>query len=198
VLGRTQLLLQEVEDPEIRRQLQVIEQAALDGAEAVRRVQEFTRVRSDNQFTTLHLNDLLREVVERTRPAWEAGPRRDGVAVEVEFDLAAGQTIAGNAAEIRELFTNLVLNAVDALRWGGQIRISTADEGSDVVVRIRDTGIGMDEETRQRAFEPFFSTKSARGTGLGLSIARGIVSRHRGSIAVESEPHLGAEFTVRL
>ena len=197
VLGRTQLLLQGVRDPEIRRQLQVIERAALDGAETVRRVQEFTRVRSDGHFATLRLNELLREVVGRTRAAWEAGPRRNGIAVEIEFDLAARQTIAGSASEIRELFANLVLNAVDALPWGGQIRISTADEGSDVVVRIRDTGIGMDEETRQRVFDPFFSTKSARGTGLGLSVARGIVTRHRGSIVVESEPHLGAEFTVR-
>jgi signal transduction histidine kinase len=197
VLGRTQLLLQRVQEPEIRRQLQVIEQAALDGAETVRRVQEFTRVRSDGYFSTLNLNELLRDVAERTRPAWEAGPRRNGNTIEVEFDLAARQTIAGSASEIRELFTSLVLNAVDALPWGGLIRISTVDEAAEVVVRIRDTGIGMDEDTRQRAFDPFFSTKSERGTGLGLSVARGIVSRHRGSITVESEPHLGAEFTVR-
>jgi CheY-like chemotaxis protein len=197
VLGRTQLLLQSTDDPEVRRQLQVIERAALDGAETVRRVQEFTRVRSDGHFATLHLNELLREVVERTRPSWEAGSKRNGVAVEIEFDLAARQTIAGSGAELRELFTNLVLNAVDALPWGGQIRISTADDGDTVVVRIRDTGVGMDEDTRQRAFDPFFSTKSERGTGLGLSVARGIVNRHRGSILVDSEPHLGAEFTVR-
>ncbi len=197
VLGRTQLLLQTVHDPEVRRQLQVIEQAALDGATTVRRVQEFTRVRSDEHFVTLDLNQVLREVVELNRPVWETGPKRNGVAVDVEFDLEARQTVAGNGSEIRELFTNLVLNAVDALPWGGEIRISTADQGDEILVRIRDTGIGMDEETRQRAFDPFFSTKSERGTGLGLSVARGIVTRHRGSIAVESEPHLGAEFTVR-
>ena len=197
VLGRTQLLLQTVQDPDVRRQLQVIEKAALDGATAVRRVQEFTRVRSDEHFSTLDLNRMLLEVVERTRPAWDAAPRRNGVAVQVEFDLAARQTIAGNTSEIRELFTNLVLNAVDALPWGGQIRISTMDDCADVVVRIRDTGIGMDEDTRQRAFDPFFSTKSVRGTGLGLSVARGIATRHRGTITVESEPHLGAEFTLR-
>jgi signal transduction histidine kinase len=197
VLGRTQLLLQTVQEPEVRRQLRVIEQAALDGAETVRRVQEFTRVRSDGYFTTLSLNELLRDVAERTRPAWEAGPRRNGNTIEVEFDLAARQPIAGSASEVRELFTSLMLNAVDALPWGGLIRISTADDAGQVVVRIRDSGIGMDEDTRQRAFDPFFSTKSERGTGLGLSVARGIVSRHRGTIAVESEPHLGAEFTVR-
>jgi len=154
-------------------------------------------VRSDERFETLDLNQALHEVVELNRPVWEGRSKRSGVAVGVEFDLAARQTIAGNGSEIRELFTNLVLNAVDALPWGGEIRISSADQRDEVVVRIRDTGIGMDEETRQRAFDPFFSTKSERGTGLGLSVARGIVTRHRGSIAVESEPHLGAEFTVR-
>jgi signal transduction histidine kinase len=197
VLGRTQLLLQNTQDPEVRRQLQVIERAALDGAETVRRVQEFTRVRSDGQFTTLRLNELLREVAERMRPSWDTGPRRNGVEVEIEFDLEARQTVAGSASEIRELFSNLMLNAVDALPWGGMIRISTRDDGGEVVVRIRDTGVGMDEDTRQRVFDPFFSTKSERGTGLGLSVARGIVNRHHGTIAVESEPHLGAEFTVR-
>ena len=197
VLGRTQLLLQTVQEPDVRRQLQVIERAALDGADTVRRVQEFSRVRSDEHFVTLDLNELLREVVERTRQSWETGPRRNGVAVAIELALEACQTVAGNGGELRELFTNLMLNAVDALPWGGQIRISTADQNGHVVVRIRDSGVGMDEETRQRVFDPFFSTKSERGTGLGLSVARGIVSRHKGSIAVESEPHLGAEFTVR-
>jgi signal transduction histidine kinase/PAS domain-containing protein len=197
VLGRTQLLLQSIHEPGFRRQLEVIEQAALDGAETVRRVQEFTRVRSDEHFVTLCLNEVLREVVELTRPAWEDGPKRDGVAIEVDFDLAARQTIAGSGSELRELFTNLILNAVDALPWGGHIRVTTADVDHEVVARVRDNGIGMDEDTRQRIFDPFFSTKSERGTGLGLSVARGIINRHRGSITVESQPHLGAEFTVR-
>jgi CheY-like chemotaxis protein/anti-sigma regulatory factor (Ser/Thr protein kinase) len=128
---------------------------------------------------------------------WEAGSKKNGVRIEVDLDLAARQTIAGNGSEMREVFTNLMLNAVDALPWGGQIRLATADDGGEVVVRVRDSGIGMDEETRQRIFDPFFSTKTEKGTGLGLSIAYGIVSRHRGTIAVESEPHLGAVFTVR-
>jgi len=197
ILGRTQLLLQRIEEPEIRSQLRVIEQAALDGAHTVRRVQEFTRVRHDADFETLELNQILEGVLELTRPVWEEGARRRGIAVEVSTDLTARQTVAGNASELREVFTNLVLNAVDAMPWGGELRILSRDDEGQVVVRFRDNGVGMSPEVRARIFDPFFTTKAIKGTGLGLSVAYGIVTRHEGAIAVESEIHLGTEFTRR-
>jgi signal transduction histidine kinase/ActR/RegA family two-component response regulator/PAS domain-containing protein len=196
ILGRTQLLLNEVQEPEIRRQLQVVEQAALDGAHTVRRVQEFTRVRQDESFETLDVNQVLLGVIELTRPAWEAGAKRRGITLDVELDLRSTLTLAGNASELREVFTNLVLNAVDAMPWGGHLWISTEDGSRDVRVVIRDDGIGMDEDTRTRVFDPFFTTKQVKGTGLGLSVAYGIVTRHHGAITVESEPDLGTQFTL--
>ncbi|HZJ70422.1 MAG TPA: GAF domain-containing protein, partial [Planctomycetota bacterium] len=99
ILGRTQLLLQQVEAPALRTQLRVIEEAALDGAHTVRRVQEFTRVRHDADFDTLDLNAILEGVLELTRPVWEEGTRRRGIAIEMVTDLAARQTVAGNASE---------------------------------------------------------------------------------------------------
>ncbi len=197
ILGRTQLLLQRVEAPELRSQLRVIEQAALDGAHTVRRVQEFTRVRHDADFETLDLNELVEGVIELTRPVWEEGTRKRGIAIDLVTDFAARQTVAGNASELREVFTNLILNAVDALPWGGELRISSRDDEGKVVIRIRDNGVGMAPEVRQRVFDPFFTTKSVKGTGLGLSVAYGIVTRHEGSISVESEIHFGTEFTLR-
>ncbi len=194
ILGRTQLLLHRVGDPESRRQLQVIERAALDGAHAVRRVQEFTRVRQDEHFDTLDANQVLLEVIELTRPAWEADAKRHGIQVEVALDLQARQTIAGNASELREVFTNCVLNAVDAMPWGGSLQLGTRDADGEVCVTIRDTGVGMDAETVTRIFDPFFTTKAAHGTGLGLSVAYGIVTRHHGSIRVDSEPGVGTRF----
>jgi signal transduction histidine kinase/CheY-like chemotaxis protein len=196
ILGRTQLLLQSVDDPGIRRQLGVVEQAALDGAQTVRRVQEFTRVRQDERFETLDLNRVLYGVVELTRPAWEAGAKRRGVVVNLRLDLEATHTIAGAASELGEVFTNLVLNAVDALPAGGELWISTADEPEHVRVQVRDTGVGMDHDTRARVFDPFFTTKEVKGTGLGLSVAYGIVKRHRGRIDVHSSPGAGTEFTL--
>jgi len=196
ILGRTQLLLQSVDDPGIRRQLGVVEQAALDGAQTVRRVQEFTRVRQDERFETLDLNRVLYGVVELTRPAWEAGAKRRGVVVNLHLDLKASQTIAGAASELREVFTNMVLNAVDAMPAGGELWIASADEGGDVRVQVRDSGVGMDHDTRARVFDPFFTTKEVKGTGLGLSVAYGIVKRHRGRIDVLSHPGAGTEFTL--
>ncbi len=196
ILGRTQLLMQTVEDPEMRRQLGVVEQAALDGAQTVRRVQEFTRVRQDERFETIDVNRVLYGVVELTRPAWEAGAKRRGVVVNVHLDLRAVQTIAGAASELREVFTNLVLNAIDAMPAGGDLWVASADESEQVRVQVRDSGVGMDHETRARIFDPFFTTKEVKGTGLGLSVAYGIVTRHHGHIEVHSSPGNGTEFTL--
>ncbi|MEQ1833993.1 MAG: ATP-binding protein [Candidatus Eisenbacteria bacterium] len=196
ILGRTQLLLQTVDDPGMRRQLGVIEQAALDGAQTVRRVQEFTRVRQDERFETLDVNRVLYGVVELTRPAWEAGAKRRGIVVNVHLDLKATHTIAGAASELREVFTNMVLNAIDAMPVGGDLWITSHDEPDAVRVQVRDTGIGMDPDTRARVFDPFFTTKEVKGTGLGLSVAYGIVTRHRGQIDVQSAPNNGTVFTL--
>jgi CheY-like chemotaxis protein/anti-sigma regulatory factor (Ser/Thr protein kinase) len=139
---------------------------------------------------------VLYGVVELTRPAWEAGAKRRGVVVNLHLDLKATHTIAGAASELREVFTNMVLNAVDAMPSGGELWITSADEPAHVRVRVRDTGVGMDHETRARVFDPFFTTKEVKGTGLGLSVAYGIVKRHRGQIEVISSPGAGTEFTL--
>ncbi|HEV2106480.1 MAG TPA: ATP-binding protein [Candidatus Eisenbacteria bacterium] len=196
ILGRTQLLLQSVGDPDVRRQLGVIEQAALDGAQTVRRVQEFTRVRQDERFETLDVNQVLVGVIELTRPAWEAGAKRRGVVVDVHLELEATQTIAGNASELREVFTNLVLNAVDAMPRGGHLWVRSENGAEAVRVIVRDSGVGMDAETSARIFDPFFTTKEVKGTGLGLSVAYGIVARHRGTIDVDSAHGQGTVFTL--
>ena len=196
ILGRTQLLLQTTPDPAIRRQLTIIEQAALDGAQTVRRVQEFTRVRQDERFETIDLNQVLLDVLELTRPAWETGPKRRGIQIDVHLELQASRTTAGNASELREVFTNLLLNAVDAMPRGGELWLQTENGTDTVRVQVRDSGVGMDPETRAKIFDPFFTTKEIKGTGLGLSVAYGIVSRHRGEIDVQSEPGVGTVFTL--
>jgi signal transduction histidine kinase/ActR/RegA family two-component response regulator/PAS domain-containing protein len=196
ILGRTQLLMQQGPDEETRRQLQVIEQAALDGAQTVRRVQEFTRVRQDERFETLDVNQVLLGVIELTRPVWESGAKRRGVSIDVHLELSASMSALGNASELREVFTNLVLNAVDAMPMGGDLWVTSENALSGVRVQVRDTGVGMNEDVRVRIFDPFFTTKAVKGTGLGLSVAYGIVTRHRGTIVCESEPGVGTVFTL--
>jgi CheY-like chemotaxis protein/anti-sigma regulatory factor (Ser/Thr protein kinase) len=160
-------------------------------------VQEFTRIRHDEGFTGLDVNAMMTDVLELTRPAWETDAKAQGVTVRVHRNLSARRAIRGNASELREVLTNLILNAVDAMPRGGDLYVTTQDDGGEVVVRVRDTGVGMDPQTSRLVFDPFFTTKAGKGTGLGLSVAYGIVTRHHGSITVESEPQAGAEFILR-
>src|SRR5262249_20406241 len=95
---------------------------------------------------------------------------------------------------MREAFTNLVFNAVDALPAGGRIHLSAHRRGGDVEVAIADSGTGMSPEVRERVFEPFFTTKGERGTGLGLSMVFGVVERHGGRIRLDTAPGQGTTF----
>jgi signal transduction histidine kinase/CheY-like chemotaxis protein len=195
ILGRAQLLLEEVSHPTHRRWLEVIERSAMDGAETVRRLQGFTRIRRDQPFVAVDLNRIVREALEVTEARWREEPRSRGVSIEVGTALTpALPRVAGDPVELREVLTNLVLNAVDAMAQGGTLTLATARVGDRVEVTVADTGVGMPAEVRERIFDPFFTTKGPQGTGLGLSITYGILSRHGAQVAVDSEPGQGTTF----
>jgi CheY-like chemotaxis protein len=97
---------------------------------------------------------------------------------------------------LREVVTNLIFNAVDAMPGGGTITLRTREESGRVILEVCDTGIGMDEEVRQHCLEPFFTTKGANGTGLGLAMVYGIVQRHSGTVELESQPGIGTTFSL--
>jgi signal transduction histidine kinase len=96
------------------------------------------------------------------------------------------------------VLVNIIFNAMDALPQGGRIAVKTAQKDSHVVLSISDTGIGMTEEVKKRIFDPFFTTKGSRGSGLGLSASLGIISKHGGSIGVDSTLEKGSTFYIRL
>jgi CheY-like chemotaxis protein/anti-sigma regulatory factor (Ser/Thr protein kinase) len=106
--------------------------------------------------------------------------------------------VVGDASELREVITNLIFNAVEAMSQGGTIEFRTFRKGGEVHLRIADTGIGMDEETRKKIFEPFFTTKPFSNTGLGLSMSYGIIRRFNGEIKVESKVGSGTAFSIVL
>jgi GAF domain-containing protein/CheY-like chemotaxis protein len=194
VLGRAQLLLRRVQDPQQRQWLQVIERAALDGAQTVRRLQEFTRIRRDQPRVALDLAQVVRDALEITQARWREEPQSRGILVDVRTDLDPVAPVIGNPPELREAMTNLILNAVDAMPEGGTLSIAARAAGDRVEVTVADTGQGMSPGVRERIFDPFFTTKGPQGTGLGLSMTYGIVQRHGGTITVESEPGRGAAF----
>jgi hypothetical protein len=106
----------------------------------------------------------------------------------------------GNGGKLQQVFTNLILNARDAIPDGGRITLSTATEDNDsIIIHVADDGIGIAPENVARIYDPFFTTKGVgRGTGLGLAVSYGIVQEHSGHIAVNSAPGRGTTFRITL
>ena len=197
ILGRAELMLRRVREPAMVRDLEAVRRAAQDGADTVRRIQEFTRTRRTRAFERVDLGDVAREVIDLTRPRWELEAQSRGVRYEFSVDGVA-PPVAGRPEELREVLTNLVTNAVDAMPDGGRCTLRLGAEPEWAVVSVRDTGVGMEEDMRRRVFEPFFTSKGPRGTGLGLAVSWGIVTRHGGTIEVDSVPGEGSTFIVLL
>jgi signal transduction histidine kinase/ActR/RegA family two-component response regulator len=211
ILGFSELLLQQEEgisDP-ARKHLSYIRLAAQDIAQMVARMSEFYRRRDQTEpLRAIDVNKLVGEVVELTRPRWRDMSQSQGINVKVTPNLGQNlPTLHTNAGELREGLTNILLNSVDALPAGGNITVSTrasrlsktnaADAPDRLIIEVTDDGVGMDETTRRRCLEPFYSTKQQRGgTGLGLAMVYGMMERHEGKIEIESE--LGRGATVRL
>jgi signal transduction histidine kinase len=198
IVGRAEVLISETQDTELQRQLEVIIKVALDAAQTVKRIQEFTRMRRARPFQQVNLTQLLEEVVEVTRSRWKDEAQSKGVRYHVEVKAESTPNIAGDPSEIREALTNIVFNALDAMPEGGVLTLQSARDKEHVVCTVRDTGIGMSEEVRQRIFDPFFTTKGERGTGLGLSVVYGIITRHGGEVEVQSQLGQGCTFIIKL
>lgn len=180
----------------VRDALNAIVDAALDGADTVKRLLAFARPASEHEATRLELGRLLEEVARLTAPRWRDAAQAEGRPIRFQLGSEGDTTIIGCNAALREVFTNLVLNAVDALPQGGTIRLAAERRGERVNVIVEDDGIGMPSEVQARAFEPFFSTKGERGTGLGLALVYNIVERHHGEIHLRSAPGRGTRFTI--
>jgi len=196
VLGRIQLLKKQIKDPLIMNSLDMIEKSALDGASKVRKIQEFSRPKEGRLDEVIDLNKLLQEVVEITRPKWDIAAKIKGILIEPVLDLEKNLFIYGDSSDLRNAFTNIIFNAVDAMPEGGVLSIKSHYQNKQVTVEFMDTGIGMTEEVQEKIFDPFFSTKGVLGTGLGMSEVWGIIKRHNGRITINS--HVGKGTTIRL
>jgi signal transduction histidine kinase len=186
-----------------RGQLVTMQRAIDDVAQTVARMREFYRPsQAETHRADVDLNLLVQQVIDLTRARWSDQPQRRGVMVELKSDLAADLPhVRGVDHEIRDALTNLIFNAVDAMPHGGVIRVRTSQlKGETATPRVRlevtDSGIGMDEETRRRCLEPFFTTKGERGTGLGLAMVYGMAQRHGAALEIDSQP--GSGTTMRI
>jgi PAS domain S-box-containing protein len=210
ILGRAQLLKMIVDSPpgkkerrksvlELKKGLEVIERASKDGAETVRRIQEFARRRDeDKYFTTVNLNEIIKNALEFTKVRWKDDAELRGIKINIQKDFSSLPATTGSAAELREIFTNLVNNAIDAMPQGGSIKIKTFKEDNHISIKVEDTGIGIPKVIRDRIFDPFYTNKGVKSSGLGLSVSYGIINRHKGTIIVDSIEGKGTTFTIKL
>jgi signal transduction histidine kinase len=173
-------------------------QAALDGGETVERLLLFTRAAPDHDSQIVDLSTVVRDAAQLTAPRWRDAAQADGHPISLDIEVEGTPTIKGSPAQLRELMTNLVFNAVDALPMGGTIRLRVGAEVGHGIIEVADSGVGMSAEVQERVFEPFFTTKGERGTGLGLAMVFGIVEQHGGHIDVRSELGEGTTFRITL
>lgn len=204
VLGFVELLINHPENlankKKLARYLGLIHTSTKDAMEMVSRLRDFYRQRKEGEtFHPVDLRQVVEEAVLLARPRWKDEALSRGAVIKVDTELPRTlPKISANASALREMMTNLIFNAIDAMPRGGTIRCHARVETDALLLEIGDSGEGMDEETRKHCFEPFFSTKGNRGTGMGLAMVYGIVRRHGGSIEVKSKKGEGTTFVIRL
>ncbi len=203
VLGFSEILLNHPEYLDnktlVNEYLQIMNTASKDAMNIVARLREFYRKRQKAEtFLPLDLKQICEQAVLLTRPKWKNQALANGAVIRFETELEGLPKIAGNDSALREVLTNMIFNAVDAMPQGGAITLKGWPEEGFVRLYLSDTGNGMSEEARKHCFEPFFTTKGTAGTGLGLSMVYGVMKRHEGTIEVQSELGKGTTFVMRL
>ncbi|PSQ95222.1 MAG: DUF3467 domain-containing protein [Bacteroidetes bacterium SW_9_63_38] len=188
---------EETNTDSVQPSIRTIEKTAEDGAALIEKLQRYIREDTQKHFERVKIASLVEDCITITQPYWHNEPRRQGIEIEVERVLNEVPDVMGAPSELREVFVNLILNAVQAMPEGGTITFETfTTERQQVGVRVEDTGMGMSDDVQQNIFEPLFTTKGEQGTGMGLSASYGIVQEHEGDIDVESKPGEGTTFTL--
>jgi signal transduction histidine kinase len=194
ILGRTELLLEEIREGPGARDLQLIREQTVRIAEIVKNLLRFSRVSDDAAKGPVTFNRAIEDTLGLVSHIMKV--ENIVVSTDLAPDLPA---VMGSAGQLQQVFTNLIINAFHAMPKGGRLAIRTWAAKGRVLASVTDTGFGIAEENRARIFDPFFTTKKAgQGTGLGLAVTYGIVRGHGGQIRVESEVGKGTCFTVEV
>jgi two-component system NtrC family sensor kinase len=196
ILNMAQLTRQEAgANPALRKDLEVIEEEAGQAIRITRSLLGFARA-AKSQREPVSVNQVLEDLFQLLE--FQPAARSIRLIPELEPGLMA---IRANAGQVRQVFLNLILNAVQAMPGGGELRVSSRNRADGfaegVEVRVSDTGTGIPEDVAKQVFQPFFTTKED-GTGLGLAIVHGIVREHDGKVEVETEVGHGSTFTIFL
>jgi two-component system NtrC family sensor kinase len=207
ILGYSQLALERVSKTSVKnlnendlttysQYLKDIVQQSQRSKKIVQQLLKFARASTKEVFRPVDIDALLRETLSFTRHHLEMGN------IKLINNLSPSlPEIMGNATQLQQVFTNIILNSLQAMPQGGELRVSTkmVDDKSQKMIQITfsDTGCGIPQENLNKVFEPFFTTKEVgEGTGLGLSVSYGIIKDHKGEILVESEVGKGSTFVI--
>jgi len=207
IRGNVDLLLESANKAGKNEQrLEKISKAADHGAQLVKQLLTFAR-KTEFVKRSVDVNDLIREIVDLLE---ETFPKNIALALDLTPEPIKAMA---DISQIHQVLVNLCVNARDAMPNGGSVTIATASaladsvrgkfpsapDGRYVSISVKDTGVGMNEETRKKIFDPFFTTKTPdKGTGLGLSVVMGIISKHNGYVDVQSTEGSGSEFMIYL
>jgi diguanylate cyclase (GGDEF)-like protein/PAS domain S-box-containing protein len=195
-LARQALVQEPPKLSELEDLLTTTTQAALDGGETVKRLLLFTRAAPEQDSERVDLSRVVRDAAQLTAPRWRDAAQAEGRPITLHIEADDHPTVQGSPGRLRELMTNLLFNAVDALPTGGTIHLRVAAEAGQGIVEVVDSGLGMSAAVQVRVFEPFFTTKGEGGSGLGLAMVFGIVEQHGGHIEVRSAPGTGTTFRI--
>ena len=197
ILIPTEILQRTVTDEKRLKNINMIANSGRAAADLVTRLHHAIKT-EQGPLEAVDVNKVLRDVVLATQPRWRDEPEARGIKIGVQTTLTPECEIQGSKTELFDCLINLVFNAVDAMPEGGDLHITTSKEGDKVLLKIVDTGNGMDDKTLQRVFEPFFTTKTDVGTGLGLFTVYATINRWGGHIEATSEPGQGTSFILTL
>ncbi len=174
-----------------RKYLTMVDRAARTGAEIIKRVREYVKGGSGVP-AAVDVARVMREALDLTEPIW-----RNNKGITVESRLETVNDVWANASDLRRVFANLIINAIQAMPQGGQLTVETNQREGTVYAQISDTGDGIPPDIQKKLFLPYFTTKPS-GTGLGLSMAQKTLLASGGNIAFTSEPGEGTTFTAQL
>ncbi len=182
-----------------RKYLETIRTSASDAAERIKLLQRFAgNSNSAKGYTSININEIIDDVIIQSKPLWKDNAQKAGIEINVKSELGSEIYANGKASELRSVIFNLIKNSIEAMPKGGLIKLQTINKNKSVLIRITDNGIGMDEKTRLRLFQPFYSTKGFdQGRGLGLSSVFSIIQEHKGKIEVVST-ELGKGTTIEI
>ena len=202
VVGGAQLALINLELgnlPSIKNNLEGILDNLRQGVSALKYLDYLAHPHTETPYLQTKVLDLSRAVhraLDIARPWWKINPGRSGINIVVNRNLGPGCFVNGNEYALFEILISLVKNAVEALPNGGIINVSTYAKDENLVLEVRDNGVGIPQEMLSKIYEPLWTTKGAEATGMGLVRTRNIVEQHRGTLTVESRECYGT--TVRV